>query len=70
MQYVLDLLVWLSKMKDKISIEIDEARLRPSDVPVLWGDNTKFMKQTGWRPEIHFKTTMQDLLDYWRGRVS
>jgi len=36
---------------------------------VLWGDNTKFVKQTGWKPEIPFEQTMKDLLNYWRERV-
>jgi GDPmannose 4,6-dehydratase len=32
-------------------------------------DTTKFEKHTGWKPEIPFEKTMQDLLDYWRDRV-
>ncbi len=43
--------------------------MRPSDVPVLLGDNSKFVAKTGWKPEIPFKKTMEDLLNYWRERV-
>lgn len=54
-----------------VSIEIreDPARMRPSDVPILQGDNTKFVKATGWQPTIPFEQTLKDILTYWRGRV-
>lgn len=61
--------VLLSFTKSKVKIQPDPARMRPSDVPVLLGDNTKFVTKTGWKPEISFKKTMEDLLDYWRARV-
>ncbi|OGG00519.1 GDP-mannose 4,6-dehydratase [Candidatus Gottesmanbacteria bacterium RBG_13_37_7] len=61
---VLDIL--LSKTKLKIKIVQDKNRMRPSDVEVLIGDASKYMKQTGWKPEIPFEKTMEDLLDYWR----
>lgn len=63
-QSVLDLL--LSKSKKKIEVKVDKTRLRPSDVQVLHGDCSKFRNQTGWKPEIPFEQTMEDLLDYWR----
>jgi GDP-4-dehydro-6-deoxy-D-mannose reductase len=47
----------------------DPARLRPSDVPVLLGDNTKFRRATGWEPQIPLEDTLAELLDYWRARV-
>ncbi len=59
----------LSMAKTKVKIEQDPARMRPSDVPVLTGDNTKFVKKTGWKPEIPFSKTMEDLLNYWREKV-
>ena len=64
---VLDMLL---KMTDKdIKIEKDPTRDRPSDVPILIGDNSKFRKQTGWKPEIAFEKTLRDLLDYWRNCI-
>ena len=54
----------------KIDVREDPARLRPSDVPILWADVTKFKKRTGWEPKIPFETTLQDLLNYWRERVT
>lgn len=64
---MLDLLISYSKAK--VKVEKDPERMRPSDVPVLVGDNTKFVKKTGWKPQIPFEKTMQDLLEYWRERV-
>jgi GDP-4-dehydro-6-deoxy-D-mannose reductase len=64
---MLNLLISMSKVK--VQIQPDAARMRPSDVPVLLGDNSKFVKMTGWKPEIPFKKTMEDLLNYWRERV-
>lgn len=64
---VLDLL--LSFAKVKVEIRKDPARMRPSDVEILIGDNSKFIQKTGWRPEIAFEKTMEDLLNYWRERV-
>lgn len=64
---VLKLLLSFSKIK--VEIRPDPARMRPSDVPVLIGDSTKFQAKTGWIPEISFEKTALDLLNYWRERV-
>lgn len=52
-----------------IKIETDPQRLRPSDVPLLCGDGSKFFAQTGWQPKIPLRKTLEDLLNYWRERV-
>ena len=59
----------LSQSKIKAEIKPDPERMRPSDVPVLIGDNSKFVAKTNWKPEIPFEKTMEDLLNYWRERV-
>jgi len=59
----------LSLSKVKVEIKQDPARMRPSDVELLLGDNTKFVKQTGWKPEIPFEKTLEDSLKYWRELV-
>lgn len=64
---VLDILLNLAKMK--VTIKQDPARMRPSDVPILVGDYSKFARSCGWKPEIPFEKTLSDLLDYWRERV-
>jgi GDP-4-dehydro-6-deoxy-D-mannose reductase len=65
-QKVLDHL--LSMTKAKIEVREDPARLRPSDVPILLGDNSRFVKATGWRPTIPFEQTLKDMLEHWRSR--
>jgi GDPmannose 4,6-dehydratase len=69
-QEMLGKLISLSTMKDQIKTEIDPDRLRPIDADLQVPDTTKFTEHTGWKPEIVFEQTMQDLLDYWRDRVS
>ncbi len=64
---VLDMLLGMSKVN--VRVEVDPDRLRPSDVPILLGDCSKFTSETGWRPEIPFERTLADLLDYWRVRL-
>lgn len=64
---VLDMLLAMSEVK--IEVRQDSSRMRPSDVPVLLGDNTKFSKATGWSTIIPFEQTLRDILDYWRERV-
>lgn len=67
-QYVLDLLLSLSKSK-AINVVKDPERMRPSDVEVLQGNCSKFKNETGWKTEIPFEKTMEDLLNYWRARI-
>ena len=52
-----------------VRIEVDPARLRPSDLPVVIGDATRLRKATGWTPSISFDQMLDDLLAYWRRRV-
>jgi GDP-mannose 4,6-dehydratase len=49
-----------------IAVEVDPARLRPSDVTLQIPCSDKFTAATGWKPEIKFEKTMRDTLDYWR----
>jgi GDP-4-dehydro-6-deoxy-D-mannose reductase len=67
-QSMLDILLSLSPVE--IEVRKDPARLRPSDVPILWADDSKFRAQTGWEPQIPFEQTMRDLLDDWREKVN
>lgn len=65
---VLDALLSLSATS--IRIEIDSERLRPSDIPRAVGDTAKLRALTGWSPQRDFATTIQDVLGWWRGRVT
>jgi GDP-4-dehydro-6-deoxy-D-mannose reductase len=65
---VLDALVQRARVP--VTIALDTERLRPNDTPVIVGDATRLRAATGWTPLIPFEQTMDDLLGYWRGRVS
>ena len=60
----------LDLRRNSIRIETEPARLRPFDADLQVPDTAKFRAHTGWKPEISFEKTMQDLLDYWRERVN
>jgi GDP-mannose 4,6-dehydratase len=62
---MLDKLLAMSTVKN-IKVEVDPARLRPSDVTLQIPCVEKFEKVTGWKPEIPFEKTLRDTLEYWR----
>lgn len=64
-QSVLNILLSKSLVKN-IKVVKDLKRMRPSDIPVIVGDNSKFKKQTDWESKVPFEKTMEDLLEYWR----
>jgi GDP-mannose 4,6-dehydratase len=62
---MLDMLIEMSS-RDDIRVEVDKARLRPSDVTLQIPSIDKFVKATGWQPEIKFRKTLEDTLEHWR----
>lgn len=66
---ILKFLISQSKFKDRIKIKIDKKRVRPIDADLQIPDVSKFKSLYSWKPEIDFKKTMIDLLNYWRKRV-
>jgi len=67
MREILDMLLEMSDAD--VKVEVDPERLRPSDVPILESDCSKFHALTGWEPLIPFKQSLMDLLDYWRETI-
>jgi len=67
---MLQALIALSPMQDRITVETDPARLRPIDADLQVPDTRKFCAHTGWQPQIPFEQTMADLLQYWRQRIA
>jgi GDP-D-mannose dehydratase len=67
---MLQSLIALSPMKDRITVEMDPSRLRPIDADLQVPDTRKFCAHTGWQPQIPFAQTMADLLQYWRQRIA
>lgn len=66
-QYILDVLLSLSKTK--IEVKQDPDRMRPSDVPVVRCDNSKLKNTINWEPSYSIEDTLKDVLNYWRGNI-
>jgi nucleoside-diphosphate-sugar epimerase len=60
----LETLVALAKVK--IQTRCDPNLLRPADVTLQVPSVEKFIRATGWKPEISFEQSVGDLLMYWR----
>lgn len=66
---ILEYLISLSYNKS-ITYKVDNDRLRPIDADLQVPDMSKFISKTRWCPKYDAKTTLSDLLDFWRERVS
>ena len=64
MRRLLDILLSLARVR--VRVEVDPARLRPSDNPVILGSHARLTADTGWTPAIPIEQTLADLLEYWR----
>ncbi len=53
-----------------LRLEVDQALVRPVDLPVLIGDATRLVAATGWRPERTLDTTLRDVLDDARAQLT
>ena len=65
---IIDKLISLSSI-DNISIKQVPEYTRPTTVPRLICDTSKFRKLTGWKPEISVDKILEDTLEYWRDFV-
>ncbi|MBD61691.1 GDP-mannose 4,6-dehydratase [bacterium] len=63
---LLEKLIDLSSIKPEVIKDPDLDR--PSDVPLLLGDCSKFKNQTSWEPKISLDQTLEDLLNWWRNQ--
>jgi GDP-4-dehydro-6-deoxy-D-mannose reductase len=59
----------LAHAKITIKVEPDPERMRPSDMPVNYGDASKLTHATGWSPTIPLDQTLADVLDDWRKKI-
>lgn len=48
----------------------DRTLMRGNDEPVIAGDIQKFQRSTGWKPQIELAGTLQDMVDWWRARLT
>jgi len=63
------LLLLTGMSETEFTIEVDPARIRPADPPILQGDASKLEHVTGWAPKHRLENTLAEVLDYWRQRV-
>ena len=61
--------ILLSFIDVPIDVQVDHARLRPSDVPVSCCDYSKLFAVTSWQPSISFREGLLYTLNYWREKV-
>lgn len=65
--HVLELLRGMSKVEWEV--REDRKLLRPCDVTDQRPSSAKFRAATGWRPEIPYEQTLEEMLAWWRVRV-
>lgn len=63
---IVDKLIGLSKTK--IEHKVDPSKVRPAEMPILYGSPNKFQELTGWRTEISLDQTLADSLEWWRNK--
>jgi GDP-4-dehydro-6-deoxy-D-mannose reductase len=59
----------LARARVPVEVKVDPARYRPNDTPLLLGDPDRLQRELGWTAEIPIERTLDDLLEYWRGRT-
>jgi len=65
-----DVLTTLVSMSDNdVELREDPARMRPSDVPLLIGDNTKMKMCIDWEQKYSWNQSLKDLLYYTRQKL-
>jgi GDP-4-dehydro-6-deoxy-D-mannose reductase len=63
-QSVLETFMSLSPVE--VHVRQDPERLRPSDVPIIYGNSAKLRDDTGWQPSVSFEESLRRVLSYWR----
>ena len=65
----LEQLISMSKTPG-ITYRVDPEFVRPTQVPRLIGDMSRFRALTGWEAKIPYEKILSDTLEYWRARVA
>lgn len=66
-RYLLETLVDLSGVEPEITC--DPARMRPTDIPVVYGSHERITAETGWQPEISMEQSLADALEDWQHKI-
>lgn len=70
MEQVLHMLISLSFKADEIKVEVDPARVRPTELMTFIGDYSKFKSISDWEMRYPLSETLESVLGYWRDFVS
>lgn len=68
MQSIMNMLV--RQAKCRVKTKVNPALYRPADFSFKVPSCEKFTELTGWSPEIKLKTTMSDILNGWRTKLT
>jgi GDP-4-dehydro-6-deoxy-D-mannose reductase len=60
----------LRRARRRPEVEVERARLRPTDVERVQGNATRARAVLGWTPAIAWERTLDEALEDWRGRVA
>jgi GDP-4-dehydro-6-deoxy-D-mannose reductase len=52
-----------------VQIEVEGARVRPTEQPRMCGDSSKLCRATGWRPDTPISASLAGALQFWEGRL-
>jgi len=53
-----------NKETGEILIRVDAKYFRPTEVDLLWGDNTKAIEKLGWKPTYTFEKLVHEMVDH------
>ncbi len=48
---------------------VNQDLIRPSDNPIIIGDNSKIKRELGWNPNISIEQSLKDILNYWDNNI-
>jgi GDP-4-dehydro-6-deoxy-D-mannose reductase len=60
----------MKRANAQIRVEVDPARLRPHDTPVLVGDPARIRQLIAWQPTVSLDRMLDDLLEFWRSEAA
>lgn len=59
-----------ARVRVPVAVSTDPARMRPVDTPLIVGDPSRLVADTGWTPRHSLDDTLDALLAYWRAEIA
>jgi GDP-4-dehydro-6-deoxy-D-mannose reductase len=68
---IADLLATLIEVAGhKVNIEVDQARVQPLETPQMYGSAARLAHDTGWRPEVPLRQSLEEAYHEWLDRLA